>query len=42
VVIELKRDAIAKVVINNLYQHTSWRAVLLRTCWRLTMGARRS
>ncbi len=44
IVIELKRDAIAKVVINNLYKHTALEIELLRsTRWRLIMaGPRRS
>jgi len=43
VVVELKRDAIAKVVINNLTSRPRWNRALPSTCWRLTMaGPRRS
>ena len=42
VVIELKRDAHPKVVINNLYKHTALESPSPSTCWRsITAGPRR-
>ena len=42
VVIELKRDAIAKVVINNLYKHTALEIQLRRQrCWPSTTAGPR-
>ncbi len=38
-VIVLKRDAVAKVVLNNLYKHTQLQETSARTCWRSSTGS---
>jgi DNA gyrase subunit A len=39
-VIVLKRDAVAKVVLNNLYKHTQLQTTSARTCWRSSTACR--
>ena len=38
IVIVLKKDAVAKVVLNNLYKHTQLEDTFGQTCWPLLMG----
>jgi DNA gyrase subunit A len=42
IVIEIKRDAVGEVVLNNLYSQTSCRFPSVSTWWRCTMVSRRS
>ena len=39
-VIVLKRDAVAKVVLNNLYKHTQLQTTSAPTCWRWSTACR--
>lgn len=39
-VIVLKRDAVAKVVLNNLYKHTDLQSTSAPTCWRSSTASR--
>ena len=40
IVITLKRDAVAKVVLNNLYKHTQLQTPSAPTCWRSSTACR--
>jgi len=41
VVIELKRDAVPMVVLNNLFKHTQMQTTSAPSCWRWSTANRR-